>query len=493
MFELIKPFNFILAADSYKCSHFSQIPPNVTNTCSTIVPRKLGEHCDKIVAMGQTLVAHILANVRITQWMIEEAEVEFHEQGYEFNRAGWQSIVDDFDGILPIEMYGVEEGRLIDPQTPIVSFIAAVNTTKYAWLVSYIETWAQEIIWKMSTVASDTRAMRNIIAEFIELTGSDPAVLNTRLHNFGDRGSDSPEEAPVMAGISHAALFDGSDCSRANGYIKVLYDTNKSYTTSVHATEHSTSCMNADAATKDDYNAAVMAVEELEKVVARTKRGIGIPVMSAVIDTYDSRRYVREYTGKLLKQRILDSGGVFVHRPDTGDATVEPGMVGKDIEATFGASKPNEKGYKDLHPQTGVLQGDSIRVGTIRGVLQGWVDAGFTINQFLMGIGGGLHEGSRDKFSFSQKAVAAHYQGAGWKHLLKDPITDRNKRSLSGLVKCYQDENGNLTVVDVINENHGINPIDEFRTTDVGHRCWVLPGRRMFRQSFDSVREYARS
>ena len=38
-----------------------------------------------------------------------------------------------------------------------------------------------------------------------------------------------------------------------------------------------------------------------------------------------------------IVQRILDSGGVFVHRPDTGDATVEPGMVGKDIEATFGA------------------------------------------------------------------------------------------------------------------------------------------------------------
>lgn len=491
MFDLIKPFNFILAVDSYKGSHYLQIPSNVTNTCSAIVPRKLSEHCDKIVAMGQTLVAHILANVRITQWMVEEAEIEFHEQGYEFNRAGWQSIVDDCYGILPIEMYGIEEGRQINPQIPIVSFIAAVDTIKYAWLVSYIETWAQEIIWKMSTVASDTRAMRNIIAEFIDITGSDPAVLNTRLHNFGDRGADSPEEAPVMTGIAHAALFDGSDCTRANGYIKVLYDTNKSYTTSVHATEHSTSCMNADTYHKDDFGAALMAVEQLEAVVARTQRGIGIPVMSAVIDTYDSRRYVQEYTGKLFKQRILDSGGVFVHRPDTGDATIEPGMVGKDIEATFGASEPNAKGYKDLHPQTGVLQGDSIRVGTIRGVLQGWIDAGFTINQFLMGCGGGLHEGSRDQFSFSQKAVAALYDGQGWKRLLKDPITDRKKRSLSGLVRCIEDIDGDLMLIDAMDS---IGQIEKYRDeTGPGHRCWVRSGKRIFKQSFDSVREYARA
>lgn len=490
MFELIKPFNFILACDSYKCSHYSQIPSNVSNTCSAVVPRRLGKHHKKIVAMGQTLVAHILATVRIRQWMIEEAEQEFNEQGYEFNRAGWQRIVDEHDGILPIEMYGIEEGRQIDPQTPIISFIAAIDTDAFAWLVSYIETWAQEIIWKMSTVASDTKVMRDIIAEFIEITGSNPDVLNTRLHNFGDRGADSPEEAPVMAGISHAALFDGSDCSRANGYIKILYNTNKAYTSGVHATEHSTSCMNADAETKDDYQAAVMAVEELEKVVARTKRGIGIPVMSAVIDTYDSRRYTQEYTGKRLKQRILDSGGVFVHRPDTGDATVEPGMVGKDIESTFGASEPNAKGYKDLHPQTGVLQGDSIRVDTIRGVLQGWVNAGFTINQFLMGCGGGLHESGRDEFSFSQKAVA-DLQDGKWKRLLKDPITDRKKKSLSGLVRCSEDAQGELVVEDAMND---ANPIERYREqTGPGHRCWVLPGKRVFQQSFDSVREFARA
>lgn len=486
MLNLIKDFNFILACDSYKVDHFLELPTGTKFTYVTIVPRKASKYANKIVAMGQTFIADVFSKVRITYEMIDEAEREVNQQGYEFNREGWETIVREFDGKLPIAIYAVEEGRIVDPQTPILGI---VNTDdRFAWLPAYVETITQSTVWKMSTVASTCRAARITITKYMEMTGADMSMLNYKLHNFGDRGADSPDEAPVIAGIAHAAIFDGSDCTRANRYIKALYRTEKAYTSSVEATEHSVMCANSDAVNKDDRGAAVMAVNRLKKVVERTKRGIGIPLLSVVIDTYDSRRFVRDYMGTDYKDEIINSGGVMVFRPDSGDPKIEPGMVGKDIEATFGVTV-NEKGYKVLHPSTAVIQGDGIRIDTIDGVLNGWVSAGFSMDRFTLGMGSGVtHEGGRDDFSFSMKATATN-DGTGWKRLLKEPITDAGKKSLSGLVRCREDANGNLEVFDAIVEGS----IDSFLTETSGWKLWFKDGERMTVQTFDEVQSRARS
>jgi len=303
MLEIVKEFNPILACDTYKFDHYAEYPETTKKVYSVIVPRKSSKYSKKIVAAGQNLVAYLLAHIRIEEWMIDEAEIEVNQQGYEFNRMGWEIILKEFDGKLPLAVYGVEEGRVVNPQTPILGII---NTDdRFGWLVSYVETWIQEIIWKMSTVASSSRAARSLFKEYMEMTGADMSMLDYKYHNFGDRGADSPDEAAVMAGIAHAIIFSGSDCARANRMIKKLYRTTKAYTSSVVATEHSVMCSHSDSMAKDDFNAAKMAVSRLHEVVARTKRGIGIPLMSVVIDTYDSRRFVREYMGDVFRNEIM--------------------------------------------------------------------------------------------------------------------------------------------------------------------------------------------
>jgi nicotinamide phosphoribosyltransferase len=484
MLSSIKPFNFIIACDSYKAGHWQQLPKNANRSYVTVVPRKVSKYANEIVAMGQTFLSQFLSTVRITPDMIDEAELEITEQGYEFNRKGWERIVKECDGKLPLAVYGVEEGRVVKPQTPIVGII---NTHDgYAWLPAYVETISQSIVWKMSTVASLCRSIKIGIKEFMELTGADMSMLDYKLHNFGDRGADSPNEAPVIAGIAHAALFSGSDCTRANGYIKKLYNTTKAYTSSVEATEHSVMCANSDAATKSDWGAALMSIDRLYAVVERSKRGIGIPLMSVVIDTYDSRRFVRDYIGTQLKDKVINSGGVYVFRPDSGDPTIEPGMVGRDIESTFGVTI-NDKGYKVLKPYTAVIQGDGNRIDTYRGVIQGWIDAGFSMDNFTLGMGSGItHDNARDDFSFSMKATAIMI-GDIWKRLSKDPVTDSGKKSLSGLVRCKEDSDGELVVYDALQNS-------EFFTFDkesAGWRCWFRDGFREYRQSFDEVRQRA--
>lgn len=484
MIEFIKPFNFITACDSYKLSHWLELPANTTKSYVTIVPRKVSKYSNEIVAMGQTFVASFFESVRIASWMIDEAEIEATEQGYEFNRAGWEHIVRNYDGKLPLIVFGVEEGRVVKPQTPILSIM---NTDEQsAWLPTYVETITQSVMWKMSTVASLCRSIKITIKEFMVMTGADMSMLDFKLHNFGDRGADSPNEAAVIAGIAHAALFSGSDCARANGYIKRLYGTSKAFTSSVEATEHSVMTAHSIAGRKDDWGAALMAVDRLYAVVERTKRGIGIPLLSCVIDTYDSRRFVRDYIGTKLKDKVIDSGGVFVFRPDSGDPTIEPGMVGKDIESTFGVTV-NEQGYKVLPPYVGVIQGDGNRIDTYRGVLQGWIDAGFSMDNFVIGMGSGItHDNARDDFSFSMKATALKTEQF-WRRLVKDPITDSGKKSLSGLIRCKEDLSGNLAIFDALDDNNYY----LFQTETPGWKRWFFDGFKTNRQSFEEVRRRA--
>lgn len=175
-----------------------------------------------------------------------------------------------------------------------------------------------------------------------------------------------------------------------------------------------------------------------------------------------------------------------VFRPDSGDPTVEPSMVGEDVSATFGATV-NEAGYRVLHPQTAVIQGDGIRIGTIRGVAEGWVNAGFSMDSLVLGMGAGVtHEGARDDFSFSMKATASRRNGE-WRPLLKEPITDVGKKSLRGLVRPVE-KDGELVVVEFSNDEY-----DAFLTPGPGWQLWVKDGERLFSQTFDDVRNLARA
>lgn len=482
MLELIKNQNFILIADSYKAGHWKEIPAVVKKSYSVIVPRKPSKYADEIVAMGATFISHVMANIRITEDMIDEAELEITEQGYEFNRAGWERIARDYHGKLPLALYGVEEGRVVKPQTPILGI---VNTDDHsAWLPAYVETWVQGIMWSMSTIASICRASRLTIKKYMEMTGADMSMLDYKLHNFGNRAVTSPESM-VLSGIAHAALFLGSDCLEANSYIKKLYNTSKVYLSSVEASEHSTMCANSDAVNKDDSGAAKMAVERLYDIVERTKKGVGIPIMSAVIDTYDSRRFVREFIGKKYKDSIINSGGKFVCRPDSGDIAVEPVQVALDLKSAFG-STTNEKGFEVLPPYVGVLQGDGVKVDTIATILQSFVDNNLSIDNILLGMGHGVtNAGSRDDLSFSMKAIA-NFDGQSWKRLKKEPITDSGKNSLSGLVRCAEID-GELVVYDALENGQLFN----FETESAGWKLYSKDGYRNYRPSFDEVRERA--
>lgn len=470
--------NFILQCDSYKLHHFAEYPAGTKFIYSTVVPRKNSKYTNEIVAMGAVYASALLADVRITMAMIDEAEVEINQYGYEFNRKDWEVIVNEFGGKLPLSVYGVEEGRVVKANTPILGI---VNTDeRFFWLTSYVETVVQRVMWKMTTVASVSRYLRRKIKAAMITSGADLSMLPYKLHNFGDRGADGFDGA-VMAAIAHATSFAGSDCLSANRVIKSLYNTDKAYLSSVDATEHSVTCSHSDAKTKDDFGGAVMGVERLEEAVARTKRGVGIPLQSVVIDTYDDERYVKEYIGTILKQRVLDSGGVLVLRPDSGDPLTKPIQVIGWLQEKFGATL-NDAGYFVLHPQVRVIQGDGINEYSVPQIIDNLLYAAYSMDNLVFGMGGGLTHGpGRDEFSFSMKATCIS-DGTGWVNLLKEPKTDSAKKSLTGLVRCIEGEEG-LEVVEA-DQTWAFVP-------GPGWRCYLMDGQLDYQPTFDETIAWA--
>jgi nicotinamide phosphoribosyltransferase len=488
MIEHLASSNFILTCDGYKACHWKQIPTDVDYTYTVMVPRQYADYADEIVSAGQHMIASYLASVRITEDMVDEAQLEIEAQGYEFYREGWMRIVREFDGKLPLKIFGVEEGRIIKPQTPMMGWIN--SKPGFAWLVGDVETIIQCIGWKMTTVASICRAIRKTLYHYAEMTDTKDDI-SYMLHNFGDRGADAPEAA-VLAAMAHAMLFNGSDCLQANRYIKKLYRTQKNYTSSIDASEHYTMTSNSNCAKKDDYGAAVMMVEQLEAAVRRVNEtGIGIPFVSVVIDTFDDIRFADEYLGQLLKDRIINSGGRLIGRPDSGDATTKPAEIGTIFRNRFGATT-NAAGFDVLHPAIGVIQGDGVVVQTHEAIIKGWVfNGGFSLDNFCMGMGSGVtHDGRRDDFSFSVKAIANKLSNGHWQSLLKDPKTDSGKKSLTGLARCRENQTGELEVIDNLKEFSGEMTM---WVDQPGWRSYFDTGFREYRQSFDDVQARARA
>lgn len=484
MLELIKPFNIILWCDTYKFAHWEEIPFGVKQLVAAVVPRKPTPFTDEIVAAGQTFIAHVFATARLTQEMIDEAEIEITEQGYNFNRAGWEHILHTYGGRIPLTMFGVEEGRVVKAQTPTL-MVTNEGDDKTAWVVPYFEPVIQSVSWSMTYTATICRFMYKTMAYYTLKTGGNMDLLQYKIHNFGDRGANSPDETPVLKGIAHAMVFLGSDCGRANGYIKKLYNTSKPYTSSVEATEHTTVCLNSNAETRDDFGGMQMVMRRLAAVVERSKRGIGIPVISTVPDTYDDERFVTVYVAG-FKAEIIASGGRLVIRPDSGiPAKKLPQVLGwlKDI---FGVTE-NAAGYLELPPCIGALYGDGMNVNTFEPVVKAAVDAGYSIDNFLLGMGDGItNEGSRDKTSCSMKTIAER-RDDGWHRVLKEPKSDLGKKSLSGLVRNRENEHGELETYDALTTG---NVYDMF-VPGPGHRRWLDNGRRDWRQPFDDVRANA--
>ncbi len=418
--------NLILNTDSYKASHYRQYPPDTT-AISSYVEARLGGRFKDVLFFGLQMFLKEYLSAPITRADIDEAEDVLVPHGLPFNRAGWETIISNHGGLLPLEIEALPEGTVTRASVPLVQ---VVNTDPaFFWLPSYIETALLRAVWYPTTVASLSHWVRGLIWKNLRATCDDPgAVIGSRLHDFGARGATSKEQAG-LGGLAHLVSFEGTDTLEALLYARRYYhEAMAGY--SIPAAEHST-------ITSWGRAGEVEAYRNLVETFSRDGA-----LVSVVSDSYDLWQAVEGIWGDQLKAQVLSAGGTLVVRPDSGDPIRVPLEVCERLGRLFGTTT-NAKGYKVLHPSVRVIQGDGMDPLTIQLLLDRLQLEGWSGENIAFGMGGGLLQKlDRDTLRFAMKANARQDASGAWHDVMKDPATDPAKGSKPGRQAAVIGPNG---------------------------------------------------
>lgn len=418
--------NIILNTDSYKCSHYLQFPENAENMFYYVESR--GGKYSHTMFFGLQMYLKEYLSKPITQKMIDEAEKFLKIHGEPFNKEGWQYILEQHGGYLPVRIRAVPEGMIVPTSNVMVSVEA--TDPKCFWLSSYLETSLLRAVWYPTTVATISWTIRQIIQRYLFETG-DPSLINFKLHDFGARGVSSYESAGI-GGCAHLATGAmGTDTITGALYAMNYYNTDVP-AFSIPAAEHST-------ITAFGQDSEVDAYRNMLKHFAKPGS-----IVAVVSDSYDIYNAVENIWGKQLRQEVIDSGATIVIRPDSGHPATVVLKVVQNLEVAFGVQY-NSKGYKVLN-HVRVIQGDGINEDSIREILETLKSNNYSADNIAFGMGGALLQHmNRDTQRFAMKASAIKI-GGKWKDIFKNPVTDSGKRSKKGRITLVRTGGGVKTV-----------------------------------------------
>ncbi len=440
-------FNLILNTDSYKTTQWMQYPDGMVNLSSYIESRGSDFGFNRVVMFGlQAIIKKFLCST-VTKRDVKRAGkfIGRHIGPGIYNEDGWMRVVNECDGKLPLCVRALPEGTVV----PLRMVMATVEATRdgYGWLVSLFEDLFLHI-WYSCTVATISMEIIEEGRKFAARTVEDDRIqpwLNFLLNDFGFRGASSAETAEI-GGMAHLLSSIGTDNMRAIAALYDFYNLDEDDDTSmpafsVIASEHTVTCSNSDADKKDDLGA-------LEKMVSILERRGAVAthwsqaIVACVADTYDVDRFAERVASEEYRVRIMNSGGRFVVRPDSGNPLEVPVRIIQKLMDGFGYTV-NSKGYKVLPDCIRVLQGDGINKESIVAILTTLEELKISSENIIFGMGGALLQHcDRDWLKFAMKGSARKMEDGHWYDVFKDPITDSVKRSKKGRVTTYKDSNG---------------------------------------------------
>jgi len=456
--------NLILATDSYKHSHFLQYPPEA-RVISAYGESRPNDFAGEVLFLGlQPYLIDYLAHP-LTNQDIDEAEAICAAHGVPFNRAGWQAIVADHGGYLPLEIAALPEGTMVPTGVPL--FQVANTDERMPWLTTFVETALLRAVWYPTTVGTLSRKCKTVIAAGLEKTSDDPAgQLPFKLHDFGARGVSSGESAGLGA-LAHLVNFSGTDTLEGILAARRYYGADMPGF-SIPAAEHST--MTAWGRAREEAAYANML-----------DRFDGEGALVAVVsDSYDLDNAVERIWGDHLRGRVQARKGTLVVRPDSGDPVETPARTLARLWDAFGGTV-NSKGYRVLDPHVRVIQGDGMNVGSIERLVGRLVLDGFAIDNIAFGMGGGLlQQVDRDTLRFAMKANAMRDADGVWHDVCKKPATDPGKASKAGR-QAVVEEAGRL----IARRSDAVDP-----ARDLLRPVW-RNGELLVRHGFDELRRRA--
>ena len=420
--------NICLLTDSYKITHHYFYPKGTEKIYSYLESR-VGAEFNKTIFYGQYLEGQI-----VTQEKIDEADnmIANHIGPDIFNRDGWQYILDEHDGHLPIEIKAVAEGTPVDVGNALMT---VENTDdKSYWLPNYLEPLLLQV-WYPSTVATLSAEVRKLCNFYLEVTGSIKDNLDFMLHDFGYRGATSTESS-MLSGSAHLLSFSGTDTIAALTIPENYYNDFNLYGFSVQATEHSVMTSLGPEG----------EISQILNVIDNAKDG----VLSLVIDSYNYRNFLEESgkSGTELNEAILNfldgEDNKVVFRPDSGEPVSTTIDCLNLLSEGFG-SHLTDKGYKVFDLNIGLLWGDGLNYQKIRDILFAMKSAGWAAQNIIFGMGGGLHTAVNRDTQRNAFKCSAQLRDGVWHDIFKNPL-DSSKKSKTGRFKLIRENNSFRTV-----------------------------------------------
>jgi len=416
--------NPILDVDSYKASQWCQYPA-LLEFLESYIESRGGKYKYVVFSGVQRFIKEYLS-VPITQQDIDDAEIFWKIHGEPFNREGWEYIVREHKGYIPVKILSVREGTVVPVHNVLIK---AKSTDKNcAWVESYIETAFLRAIWYPTTVATVSHSIKQVIKKYMLKTCDNLDNLPFMLHDFGARGASSKETAGI-GGMAHLLNFKGSD--NVTGVLYSMYYYNHPTMTafSVPAAEHSTI---TTWLRKRERQAYANMLEQF---------GGKFPIISVVSDSYNIYDAVDIWGD--FKDEIIKCGSMLVIRPDSGDAKSVVIKLLLKLDAKFGHTM-NTKGYRVLN-HVRILWGDGIDEESIIDILTAMMGYGFSAANIVFGMGGALLQKiDRDTQKFAMKASAAIIDGEEI-DVYKEPVDDKGKQSKRGRQMLYDSINGPYT------------------------------------------------
>lgn len=426
---MFSKFNVCLATDSYKLSHHKMMPEG-TQYVESYFEFRLGSKFESAIFFGLQALLKKLEGQVVTKECIDEAEVlvNRHVGPNVFNRERWEYILKTYKGCLPVQIRAVPEGTKLEINN-VLMIVKNTDPNCY-WLTNHLETYLTHV-WYPSTVASLGAHVKDIFKCKLEKScdvGVNFPGLNFMLHDFGMRGVSSMESAEIGGG-AHLVNFDGTDTVVAMPFIKEYYSGDYGY--SIPASEHSVM--------------TALGREGEAAVVGRILDAYPTGLVAIVGDSYDIYNFTYNIIGGVHKERVLARDGKVVVRPDSGDPIKSIPVLARIIDEKFGCTI-NSKGFKVFNPKIGLIWGDGIDSVGIDATLDSLMDAGYSAENMVFGMGGGLlQKVNRDTQRSAFKSCAQCRDGI-WYDIFKDPI-DKGKVSKKGRLKLIKDGDGYKTVL----------------------------------------------
>ena len=423
-------------ADSYKFSHSSQYPE--MKSMFDYMESRGGKYPETVFVGLQYYIKKYLSNP-ITQSDVNKAARMAKAHGVPFDKKGWDYIVQDLNGVLPVKIRAVREGSVI----PVKNVLMTIESTdtEVPWIAGWLETLLMKV-WYPTTIATKSYFVRKMLEKY-----GAPEWAQFAFHNFGDRGSSSVESAAI-GGMAHLTQFMGTDNFNSLFMIEDFYNQSEESPAgySVFATEHSTTTANADGSVKKE-------ITFVERMLIENPDA---PIMSFVADSYDVYNFTDKVTqpNSWIRETIENRPNQkFVIRPDSGEPLAVIGKmldIMKENDIVFTRNEDGKIVFRDF----GILWGDGITPDVIEEIIKMVMRKGFAAENMVFGSGGDIMQNiNRDTQRFAIKCSSITRPNGTEQDVFKDPITDPGKTSKKGRITTYYNQESKTYFVDRVGKD----------------------------------------